>query len=179
MAANINHWVPVFGMGQKTHQQCWFASYQMIFWSQGLNINSVRTRLEGVIDFVDSAKNGLLDTNYEKCARALGMRSWAGRAFNHDNKKRRFFDVGLSDGAEALYALLESGPLWISRKNASGAYHITVLKGYDKSSDTFVFNNPYPGPSNALEQSMKSEAYVRGITYAMGSVQKPLSGICF
>lgn len=162
----------MLGMGQKTHQQCWFASYQMLFWSKGLNIDSVRTKLEKVIDLADSMAHGLPDTEFRQCASALSMRAWAGKAFNQDHKKRRFFDLGLSDGAEALYALLESGPLWVSRKNEAGTYHITVLKGYDKSSDTFIFNNPYPGPRDALEQRMKSEIYARGITYAMGSVQQ-------
>lgn len=170
MASNINHWVPTDGMGQETFEQCWYASYQMIYWSKGLNIGSVKKKLEKVINFNDAMENGLLDHDYHKCAIALGMKAWDGK---HFNQKRTFFDVGLTDGAEALHACLKSGPLWVSRKTGKGSYHITVLKGYDDRGDGyFIFNNPYPGPDNALEQEMRSDFYAEKITYATGSVQQ-------
>lgn len=169
MSSNINHWVPTNGMGQETHEQCWYASYKMIFWAAGRNIDSVKMILKGVINFDDAMDNGLLDSDYRKCASSLGLDAWAGK---HFNQERGFFDVGMSDGAEALYGLLKEGPLWVSRKNKSGSFHITVLKGYDDSDGYFIFNNPYPGPDNALEQRMRSDFYARGITYAIGSVQR-------
>ncbi len=170
MASNINHWVPVAGMGQKTFQQCWFASYQMLYWQKGKNIGSVKTLLSPVINFSDAMSKGLLDTDYHKCATALGMTAWEGK---HFNQPRGFFDVGLSDGAENLYACLKDGPLWISRRTDTGSYHITVLKGYDDTGDGyFIYNNPFPGPTDAKEERMRSDLYAIRVTYATGSVQQ-------
>ncbi|REJ77266.1 MAG: hypothetical protein DWQ47_12815 [Acidobacteria bacterium] len=169
MPSNINHWVPTEGLGQKTFQQCWYASYRMIYWSLGKNIDSVKTKLETVIDFPEAMKEGLLDNDYMKCATALGFDAWLGK---HFNQKRGWSDVGMSDGAEALYAVLKKGPVWVSRKNDSGSFHITVLRGYDDSDGYFVYNNPYPGPKDAVVQRMRSDFYARGITYAAGSVQR-------
>ena len=169
MADDINHWVPTQGMGQKTRQQCWYASYKMIYRVKGLNTDLVKQKLEKVIDFPDAMKNGLLDNDFLTCAGALDLTSWSGR---HFNMKRDFWDMGMSDGAETLYACLRKGPLWVSRKTSSGSFHITVLKGYKDSGDKFIFNNPFPGPNDAIEQSMKSDLYARRITFAAGSVQR-------
>ena len=170
MASNINHFVPTAGMGQESFEQCWYASYKMIYKAKGMNIDSVKTKLEKVINFPEAMRKGLLDYDYHKCANALGLKAWDGK---HFNQKRTFFDVGLSDGAEALHACLKTGPLWVSRKNDAGSYHITVLKGYDDTGDGyFIYNNPYPGPTNAIEQRMRSDLYAIRITYATGSVQQ-------
>lgn len=170
MASNINHWVPMEGLGQKTFQQCWFASYQMIYWSLGRDIGSVRTKLEGIIDVDDALAKGLVDYDFHKCATALGFDAWPGK---HFNGARGFWDVGISDGAEKLHGLLKKGPLWVSRKTDSGSYHITVLKGYDDSGDGyFIFNNPFPGPNDAKEERIKASFYARKVTGATGSVQR-------
>ncbi len=170
MASNINHWVPTAGFGQQNHQQCWFASYQMLLWSKGKNIDSIRDKLSGVIDFEDSMENGLLDTEYKKCATALGLTALSGGTFN---AKRGFFDVGLSDGAEALHRELTKGPLWVSKFIKKGTYHIIVVKAYDDSGDGhFIYNNPFPGPTNAVEVRENASLFVKFITNAAGSVQR-------
>ena len=170
MASNISHWVPTSGFGQKTYQQCWFASYQMLYWSKGKNIDSIKDKLSKVIDFQDSLTNGLIDKDYHKCAGALELQSWKGI---HFNQPRGFTDIGLTDGAEALLRLLKDGPLWVSRKISKDTYHIVVAKGYDDAGDgSIIYNNPYPGPKNAVEQRVSASHFARMITYATGSVQR-------
>jgi hypothetical protein len=170
MASNINHWVPTAGFGQKTHQQCWFASYQMLYWSKGKNINSVRDKLSSVIDVDDALANGLLDTDYKKCATALGLTPLSGGNFNGE---RGFFDVGLTDGAEALHGELAKGPLWVSKYIKKGTYHIIVLKAYDDTGDGyFTYNNPFPGPKDAIEVRENASLFAKFITNAAGSVQR-------
>lgn len=170
MADNISHTVPTSGMGQETFQQCWFAAFKMIYTFKGLNTNSIKDKLSKVIDFNDAMANGLFDTDYKKCAEALGLTYWKGTDFNQE---RGFFDVGITDGAEALHKHLRQGPLWVSRKISKDSYHITVLKGYeDTSKGDFVINNPYPGPKDALEQRVSASHYARMVTGANASVQR-------
>ena len=170
MADNISHTVPTAGFGQATFQQCWFASYKMIFSHKGLSTGSIKDKLSSVIDFDDAMANGLLDTDYQKCAQALGLSYWKGTQFNQE---RGFWDVGISDGAEELHGLLRQGPLWVSRKISKDSYHITVLKGYvDTDRGDFVINNPYPGPNDALEQQVPASHYARMVTGANASVQR-------
>ena len=170
MADNISHNVPTQGMGQATFQQCWYASYKMIYTFKGLNTNSIKDKLSSVINFSDALKNGLLDNDFEKCAKALGLSYWSGSKFNGE---RGMFDVGISDGAEKMHDLLRNGPLWVCRKANKNSFHITVLKGYtDTSKGHFIVNNPYPGPRNAVEIKLPASHYARMVTNASGSVQQ-------
>ena len=170
MASNISHNVPTQGMGQATFQQCWYASYKMIYQCKGLNVNSIKDKLKGWIDFDDAMKNGLIDKDYKKAAMGLGLSVWDGKDFNQE---QGFFDVGLSDGAEFFHACLKHGPLWVSRYIKKGTYHITVAKKYDDTGKGYIYyNNPYPGPKNAIEEKMPANIYCRHITYATGSVQR-------
>lgn len=170
MASNIDHWVPTLGMGQKTFQQCWYACYKMIFWSKGMNINSIKDKLSNVIDFDDAMANGLVDKDFKKCAKALGMSYWKGGDFNQPHGT---FDVGLTDGAERFHSRLKKGPLWVCRYVKKGSYHITVVKGYDDTGKGFFhYNNPYPGPKDAIVEKMSANLFCKHITYATGSVQR-------
>ncbi|MCO6512720.1 MAG: hypothetical protein J5I65_18200 [Aridibacter famidurans] len=170
MADNISHDVPTGGMGQATFQQCWYASYKMIYTFKGLNTNSIKDKLSNVIDFADAMKNGLVDKDYLKCATALGLDGWKGE---HFNQERSWYDVGLSDGAETLLTVLKKGPLWVSRKISSDSYHIVVAKRYDDEGQGYIyFNNPYPGPKDAVEAKLPASHFARMITYANASVQR-------
>ena len=170
MASNISHWVPTLGMGQKTTKQCWFASYKMIYWSKGKNIDSIKDKVSSVIDFDDAMEHGLYDTDYKKVATALGMRQWSGVKYK---KPHGTFGVGLTDGTEAFLKLLEKGPLWVSRFIKAGSYHITVARKYDDTGKGYIhYNNPFPGPKNAVGQKMVANLYTRHITNAFGSIQK-------
>jgi hypothetical protein len=170
MASDITHTVPTAGFGQATYQQCWYASYKMIYSFKGLNVNSIKDKLAGVINVDDALANGLLDTDYKKCATALGLSAFSGGTYNAE---RGFFDVGLSDGAEALHDELANGPLWVSRYIKKGTYHIVVVKAYDDAGDGyFIYNNPYPGPSNAVEVRENASLFSKFITNAAGSVQR-------
>ena len=127
-------------------------------------------QLELIYDVDDALANGLLDTDYKKCATALGFTAMAGGTFNAE---RGFFDVGLSDGAEALHAELSKGPLWVSKYIKKGTYHIVVLKAYDDSGDGyFTYNNPFPGPKDAVEVRENASLFAKFVTNAMGSVQR-------
>ena len=48
-----------------------------------------------------------------------------------------------------------------------------VAVGYDDAliGGKILFNNPFPGPSAAIEQRMDANIFVRNITAAAGSVQ--------
>lgn len=137
------------------------------------NLNEIDDKLNAVkIDVDDCKENGLADTDYAKAARALGLKSWSGLTFN----KSPLIDVGLSDGAEAFLKELDLGPLWVSRIAESRpgkkkGYHVVVAVGYDDNSGKIIYNNPFPGPTNAVEMSMRANLFVRNITAAAGSVQ--------
>lgn len=132
------------------------------------SINEIEQKMaKAGIDVPDSIKNGLIDYDYKKAAAALGLRAWPGTSFN---KEQGFFDVGLSDGAEAFLKELELGPLWVSRKSGK-VNHITVVTGYNDDEKRVSFLNPWPGPKNALPDTLKVNILVRQITNATGSVQ--------
>jgi hypothetical protein len=169
MPNSFKHNIDVLGMGQATHEQCWYASYKMILTFLKRNTNEVEDKLRaGGIDFDDAMSSGLADTNYQKAANALGLKGWAGSAFN---KAPGFFDIGLTDGAEAFIDKLTSGPLWVSRILGPGSYHIVVAVGYNDSESKIIYNNPYPGPTNAVELEWKANLFVKFITAAACSVQ--------
>jgi hypothetical protein len=125
----------------------------------------------GGINFDDAMANGLLDTDYQKAATALGLDTWSGELFKQE---AGFFDVGLTDGAEAFLALLKVGPLWVSRFIEKGSYHAVLATGYsDPGKGYIIFNNPYPGPDNAVEVTdMPANVFVKHITSARGSVMR-------
>ena len=170
MPDNIKHSVTTTGAGQKTRQQCWYASFKMIYAFHKFNTNQIKDRLERVINFEDAMEKGLYDTDYRNCGVALELHQWKGSDFNME---RGFFDVGMSDGGHALYKKLKKGPLWVSRYVKKGSYHITVVVGYsDKSNGYFIYNNPFPGPNNAIESKMDASLFARQITNAQGSVMR-------
>ena len=166
--ADFKHDVPVTGAGQPSYTTCWYASYKMLFRFQKRNTNEVESKLRGSgFDFDDAMAKGMLDTKYKDAAAALGLTVWAGSAFN---LKPSWYDVGLSDGANAFIDELKKGPLWVSRK-AGDEYHIVVAKGLDDWDGKIVYNNPYPGPTDAREMRLDANLFVRNITGATGSVQ--------
>ena len=136
-------------------------------------VDSIEGRLTGKgIDVADAKANGLVDKSYYDAGTALGMKMWSGELFKQSPS---WYDVGLSDGCEAFVEELEKGPLWVSRYIENGLYHITVAVGFrwgPSEKGYIIVNNPYPGPSNAVEQShIPANLFVRDITSARGSVQ--------
>jgi len=169
MTDSFKHTVPTIGAGQATFEQCWLASYKMMLKFMKRSENEVEDNLRAAgIDVDDAKENGLLDTLYKKSADALGLKPLAGSPFNDEPS---WYDIGLSDGAEAFIAELQKGPLWVSRYIKKGTYHIVVAVGYNDSESRIIYNNPYPGPTNALEQELKANLFVKFITNARGSVQ--------
>lgn len=169
MPKSFSHKLTLAGAGQKTHETCWLASYKMIMTAANKSTYPIEGRLRAAgIDFDDYYKNGMPDTVYTKAAGALGLQHWPGSTFN---AKPGFFDVGLTDGAEALLKILEVGPCWVS-KFGDNNYHIIVASGYDDKTERITFANPYPGPTNAVEDSMSANLFAKYITRAGGSVQQ-------
>lgn len=173
MAETFKHTVATAGMGQPNFSTCWWASYRMIHQYLKRGLAEIDTKLSSVkIDVDDCKENGLADTDYAKAAGVLGLKTWSGLSFN----KEPLIDIGLSDGAEAFLKELRLGPLWVSRIAESRpgkkkSYHIVVAIGYDDDSGRIQFNNPFPGPKNAVQQDMRANTFVRNITAALGSVQ--------
>ena len=167
---SFKHDVPTAGGGQATFQQCWLASYRMLYRFHKFNTNSIEDKLRGAgIDVEDAKKEGMLDTQFKEAAGALGLAGWSGTIFK---KEAGFFDIGLTDGCEAFLEVLKKGPLWVSRYIKKGSYHIVLATGYeDTDKGHIIYNNPYPGPKNALEDRMVANHFVKHITNAMSSVQ--------
>jgi hypothetical protein len=174
MPNSFKHAVATAGMGQPNFSTCWWASYRMLYNFLKFNVASIDDKLNGAgIDVADCKENGLADTDYKKAAAALGLKGWPGGTFN---KEPGFFDFGLSDGAEAFLKELNAGPLWVSRiaesrPGKTKAYHIVVAVGYDDDDGRIIYNNPFPGPTNAIEARMKANLFVKYITAAAASVQ--------
>lgn len=170
---DFKHSVPVLGGGQPTYEQCWFASYRMMFKFHNLTVSSIETKLTAKgIDVNDAKANGLEDKKYGDAGTALGMTMWSGELFKQEPG---FFDIGLSDGCEAFIEELQKGPLWCSRYIKQGLYHIVVATGFKWGSSGngyIIYNNPYPGPDNAVEvDNVLANVFVKHITSARGSVQ--------
>lgn len=179
---SFKHSVSVAGAGQETFEQCWYACYKTLLKPSGADA-TLDTKLRGLLktdvlgnDRLDDAlKRGLLDTDYNTCSVALGLQSWAGGKFN---QPASFFDMGLTDGAEAFLAELKKRPLWVSRlaTNADATtkgYHIVIATGYDDTGKGYIiYNNPFPGPKDAKEvTTVPANTFVKFITNARGSVQ--------
>ena len=166
---SFKHSVPTSGAGQATFEQCWLASFQMMYRFKGLNANSIEDKLSGAgIDVADAKANGLVDKDYNKAATALGMTSLASAPF----KETSWTDFDVSSGAYKFLAELQKGPLWVSRFVGSG-YHAIVATGYNDSGTGYIIhNNPFPGPTNAIEvTTLTATVFCRHITNALGSVQ--------
>src|SRR4051812_15622195 len=144
----------------------------MIYNFHGQSVASIEGKLSAKgIDVADAKANGLTDKDYAKAGEALGLTMWGGGLFK---KAAGFFDVGDSNGCEAFVAELVKGPLWVSRYVAP-SYHAVVAVGYTNpgalEDGYIVFNNPFPGPTNAIEvTNMRGNTFVKYITDAKGSV---------
>jgi hypothetical protein len=167
---DFKHNVPLLGGGQATFQQCWYASYGMLLRYHKRNPAEIEAKLSGAgISFDRAMADGLSDTEFKRASESLGLRKWGGEPFKAGGG---FWDIGLTDGAEAFLRELQISPLWVSRYIQKGTYHITLAVGYeDTSKGHIIYNNPYPGKKDAVEERMPANVYVRDITYAMGSVQ--------
>lgn len=166
---SFKHDVPTAGAGQATHQQCWLASFGMIYKYYKLSSSSIEDKLSGAgIDVATAKSDGMLDTDYKTAATALGLTSLSVPPF----KETSFFDFDVSSGAYKFIDELKKGPLWVSRYIKPGLYHAIVATGYsDDGKGYIIFNNPYPGPSNAKEDtSVPATLFVRDLTTAKGSV---------
>lgn len=168
MASSFTHSVPTLGNGQPNFSTCWYASYRMLLTFGKRNASAIEDKLNArKIDVADAKANGLEDKKYKDACDALGLKGWSGKSFNQEPA---WYDFGLSDGAEAFIEELRKGPLWVSRVSGSN-YHIVLAVGYDDGSEKIIFNNPFPGPADAVEQRLKANLFVRNITAASCSVQ--------
>ena len=170
---DFKHSVPTIGGGQKTYEQCWYACYKSILDYYKQPSSSIEGKLSGAgIDVTDAKDHGLEDKKYKSAGTALGMTMWSGEKFKQEAS---WYDVGLTDGCEAFVEELQKGPLWVSRYITTGLYHITLAVGFKWGSTGngyIIHNNPYPGPTNAVEvEIVTANVYVRHITSAAGSVQ--------
>ncbi len=166
---SFKHDVPTAGAGQATHQQCWLASFGMLFKYYKLNSNSIEDKLKGAgIDVATAKSDGMIDTDYKTAATALGLTALPVPPF----KETSFFDFDVSSGAYKFLDELKKGPLWVSRYIKPGLYHAIVATGYNDSGKGYIiYNNPYPGPTNAVEDgTVPATLFVRDLTNARGSV---------
>lgn len=170
MPDSFKHTVSTLGGGQANFQQCWYASYKMLHSFHKRSTGSIDDKLAPVINLPDAKENGLVDKDFKKASDALGTAAWSGTKYKAEPG---FFDVGLTDGCEAFLELLKVGPLWVSRYVEKGSYHIVLATGYnDDGKGYIIYNNPFPGPSNAVEvTTMTANVFVKHITDAMGSIQ--------
>ena len=165
---DFKHTVPTAGYGQQTKVQCWYASFKMIFAHAKRNVSEVDSLLKGAqIDIDDCLANGMPDTQYAKACTALGLEGWSGSKFNKD---KSWDDFGVSDGAWAFIEELKKRPLWVSKCEGKN-YHAIVAVGYRDEGDMILWNNPYPGPDNAVEApALYANTFVRIISNASCSV---------
>lgn len=179
MPASFKHTVERLTFGQKTHEQCWFASYQMMFKFLKRPTSEVESKLRPALGtrqddsgqviskFDEALKLGLSDTDYKMAADALGLKNSPGTPFK---QKPAWYDIGLSDGCEAFLEILKNGPLWVSIRVSSTTDHAVVAVGYDDDATKIVFNNPFPGPSDAIEDSKDANTFMQLIKAANGAV---------
>ena len=165
--------VPLSGGGQKNFQQCWYASYRTMYSYHKQPPAGIDGKLTTKgIDVADAKANGLIDKKFYDAGEALGMTMWSGESFK---KAASWYDTGLTDGCEAFITELIKGPLWVSRYIEEGTYHIIVATGFkwgDSGKGYIIYNNPFPGPNDAVEVSdLLANVFVRHITSARGSVQ--------
>ena len=141
MPESFLHTVEYKGFGQSNMARCWYAGYRMMLKYLNRNPDEVQSKLSGVLDFADAFENGLFVADYRKAANALDLEIIDSAPFR---KEQGFFDLGLSDGAEAFLRLLEKKPLWVSRYVRTGVYHVTVAVGYEKKNPTSFSITRFP-----------------------------------
>src|SRR5262245_64934271 len=123
----FKHNVPTAGAGQATFEQCWLASFGMIYKYHSQSVASIESKLSAKgIDVADAKANGLSDKDFKKAGEALGMTMWSGSKYK---AAQGFWDVGDSDGCEAFLAELAKGPLWVSGYMAP-RYDVVVSSCY-------------------------------------------------
>lgn len=168
---SFKHNVPVLNGGQANFQQCWYASYGMLFRFHNKVTNDIDSKLTSAgIDIADAKQNGLVDKDFAKASSALGTTIFASAPF----KDTSILDWDVSSGAKEFIKELKNGPLWVSRYIGPGSYHIVLAVGYTDSGNGYiVYNNPFPGPDNAREMTtpLTATLFCRDITDAKGSVQ--------
>jgi hypothetical protein len=164
----FKHTVPILGYGQKKKTSCWFASFQMIYAEAGKPVAGIKDKLKGAgIDFDDCFANGMPDTEYAKACKALELEGFAGSKFN---KEAGIFDWGISDGGEAFLEELKKRPLWVSKCSGTN-YHAIVAVGYREEGDKILWNNPWPGEENAVEDTpVYINTFMKNISNAACSV---------
>jgi hypothetical protein len=169
VASDINHTINLLGMAQENFATCWYSSYRIALAAAGKGAVDVDAVLKGATIDVDEAKaNGLKDTDFPKAANALSFTKFSGTNYN---QKAAWYDVGLSDGAEAFLEVLRRGPLWVSRAG-SKSKHIVVAHGYSSSGDKLWYANPWaPGENDAKQKWMEINSFVFGITNDSAAVQ--------
>ncbi len=166
---DFKHDVPTAGNGQANHQQCWLASFGMIYKFYKLSSAAIEEKLSNAgIDVATAKSAGMIDTDYKTAATALGLTALSVLPF----KETSWTDFDVSTGAYKFLAELQKGPLWCSRFIKPGLYHAVVATGYsDGGRGYIIFNNPFPGPTNAREDtSIPATLFVRDLTRASGSV---------
>ena len=167
---SFKHNVPTLNGGQANFKQCWLASYGMLQRFHSKPTADFETRLAGAgIDVSDAKQNGLVDTQFAKASSAAGTTIFSSKPF----KDTSFWDFDVSSGAKEFIKELKNGPLWVSRFISEGTYHIVLATGYNDSGTGYIiFNNPFPGPDNAVEvNNITATVFCRFITDARGSVQ--------
>lgn len=167
---SFKHNVTLVGGGQSNFKQCWYASYKMLHRFHSKDVNDIDNKLLAAhFDLEDAKQNGLLDTQFKRASELLGTTIFASAPF----KETSFWDFDVSSGAKTFLEELKKGPLWVSRFVEQGSYHIVLATGYnDNGSGYIIFNNPFPGPSNAVENTVTTATvFCRHITDARGSVQ--------
>ncbi len=165
---DFKHGVALTGYGQPTKVQCWLASFRMIFKNAKRPEAEIEGLLKGAgIDVDDCLAKGMPDTQYAKACDALGLQGWGGTKFS---KAAGWLDFGVSDGAWAFIEELKKRPLWVSKVSGS-SYHAIVAVGYRDSGDMILWNNPFPGPNNAIEGTpIYANTFVKNISAASCSV---------
>lgn len=166
--AEIKHTVPALGYGQPNFATCWHACYRAAFAFLKRTEASIDPALTSAgIDVPVAKQKGLLDTDFRKAAFALKLMPLFTGQFRETS-----IWPGLDPGAEKFLDELKACPLWVSRKTAGGGLHIVLAWGYSPDGDKVWYNNPFPGPDDALTKWMKANDFVSGISTAIGSVTR-------
>lgn len=165
---SFKHTVPMLGYGQRKKTSCWFASFQMIYAHAGKPVAGIADKLRGAgVDVDDCLANGMPDTVYAKACAALELQGFAGTKFN---QAAGLFDWGVSDGAWAFIDELKKRPLWVSKCSGTN-YHAIVAVGYRSDGDKILWNNPWPGEDNAVEDTpVSANTFMKNISNAGCSV---------
>lgn len=122
----------------------------------------------GGVDVEASKEIGLKDLDFPNAAKSLGLMSFSSVPFRDTG----FLSFDLSRGAKFFLEELRKGPLWVSRFMAKGSYHSVVATGYINNGSYIIYNNPFPGPDDAVEvTTTTATVFCRFITDAQASIQ--------